>query len=550
VCTSGSVRTCSCTPDARGRLARGHDGAAFGYHWATMTGHRHRRRPALAGVVAAVAALGTAELLSGLSDRIPSLVLAVADVVVAEAPGGIVRWSIDTFGASQKPLLVTGIVILSLLLGAAFGVAARGSFRRGAAGIAGFGLVGGWAAARGTLTSDRWAWTAAVVATGTGIAVLRFLLAQAPPPPATAAPPPADGGLGRRRFLAASAAIGACGVLGAGVGRFLRQARNVEAARQRLVARLGGGAPPLPAGVTVFDVEVPGIAPMVTPNADFFRIDTRILAPQVDPDGWSLRITGMVDREIELDVDELLAMDRVTEYITLQCVSNEVGGDLVGNALWSGVPLRDLLDLAGARATATQIVGRSVDGWTGGFPASVVDDGRPCMVAVAMNGEPLPVIHGFPARLVVPGLYGYVSATKWLTEIELTTWEAFDGYWVPRGWSKEGPIKTQSRIDVPRAGATLDAGATAIAGVAWAPTRLIERVEVRVDDGPWREARLSGTLSDHAWVQWTDTWDARPGTHRLQVRATDGDGNVQTAEPAPPAPSGATGHHTIRVEVR
>ena len=302
--------------------------------------------------------------------------------------------------------------------------------------------------------------------------------------------------------------------------------------------------------MATFDGEVAGLSPLVTSNEDFYRIDTRILVPQVDPDGWSLRITGMVDREVELTLDELLAMDRITEFVTLACVSNEVGGDLVGNALWSGVPLGDLLDRAGPHPEATQIVGRAVDGWTAGFPAEVAADGRPCMVAVAMNGEPLPVKHGFPARLIIPGLYGYVSATKWLTEIELTTWEAFDGYWIPRGWAKEGPIKTQSRIDVPRAGATVAAGPIAVAGVAWAPTRSVERVEVRVDDGPWEPAQLSGALSTNTWVQWRYTWDAATGTHRLAVRATDGHGETQTEQAAPPAPSGATGHHTITVEVR
>jgi DMSO/TMAO reductase YedYZ molybdopterin-dependent catalytic subunit len=504
-------------------------------------------------VLAAGAALGTSELLAGLSSRIPSLVLGVADVLIAETPGGIVRWSIETFGASQKAVLVTGIVAISLLLGGLFGVVARRRFGWGAAGFAAFGLVGGWASARDPLTPAAWAWFAAMVSSAVGIAALRLLLP--PPRPVLAGPgvAPMDGGLGagleRRRFVVVAAGAAAFGALGAGVGWALRQGRSVEAARESLAARLGARAVPLPSNVSVLDDAVPGISPIVTPNDDFYRIDTRILVPQVDPDGWSLRVTGMVDRDVELTFDELLAMERIDEYVTLQCVSNEVGGKLVGNAHWSGVPLRELFDLAGARPDATQVVGRSVDGWTAGFPTEVVGDGRPCMVAITMNGEPLPVRHGFPARLIIPGLYGYVSATKWLTEIELTTWEAFDGYWVPRGWAKEGPIKTQSRVDVPRAGSTLPPGPTAVAGVAWAPTREVSKVELRVDDGAWAPARLSGALSEHSWVQWVHTWDAAPGSHVMQVRATDGDGNTQTADLAPPAPSGATGYHTIRVDV-
>ncbi len=305
----------------------------------------------------------------------------------------------------------------------------------------------------------------------------------------------------------------------------------------------------MPAGVASFDGAIPGIAPLITPNDDFYRIDTALFVPQVDPAGWSLRITGMVDREVELSFDDLLAMPRHEDFITLSCVSNEVGGDLVGNAVWSGVLLRDVLDLASPDPAADQIVGRSVDGWTGGFPTATLDDGRPAIVAVTMNGEPLPVAHGFPARLVVPGLYGYVSATKWLTEIELTTLDGFDGYWIPRGWSKEGPIKTQSRIDVPRNRSTVAAGRVAVAGVAWAPTREIERVEIRVDEGSWQPVELSGALSSFSWVQWAMAWEASAGEHTIEVRATDGTGEVQTDRRTAPAPNGASGHHTIRVTV-
>jgi DMSO/TMAO reductase YedYZ molybdopterin-dependent catalytic subunit len=479
-------------------------------------------------------------------------VLSVANVFIAEAPGGIVRWSIETFGASQKTVLVTGIVAASLVFGAQLGLVSRRSPMRAAAGFLAFGVVGGWAAGRDALAQDWAGWVAAGISAGVGIgALIGLLWAQAGATTDTSTGTVSalrTGAVDRRRFLIASGVIGVLGAASGEIGRRLRQANNVEAARDRVAAILGGPPPTLPASIETFDAQA-GLAPLVTPNDDFYRIDTRILVPQVDPDGWSLRITGMVDREVELSFDDLLAMERITEYVTLSCVSNEVGGDLVGNALWSGVALTELLDLARPHADASQIVGRAVDGWTAGFPTEVVADGRPCMVAVTMNGEPLPVKHGFPARLVVPGLYGYVSATKWLTEIELTTWDGFDGYWVPRGWSKQGPVKTQSRIDVPRSGATLSAGRTPVAGVAWAPTRSIKAVEVRVDDGRWRPARLSGALSENTWVQWLYTWDATPGSHRLAVRATDGEGITQTADSAPPAPSGATGHHTVTVEV-
>jgi DMSO/TMAO reductase YedYZ molybdopterin-dependent catalytic subunit len=508
-------------------------------------------RAAAAGTLAAAAALATGELLAGLAAGAPSLVLAVADVVIADTPGSVVRWSIATFGSGQKPLLVVGIVAATLAAGALSGLAARWRQVWGIAGLALLGVLGGAAAARATSTSAAWGWVVAGASSAVGIGVLLLLLSPARSQADRTAPTePIGNGAERRRFLALAGATVLITAAGASVGRWRRESRNVEDARRRVAARLSGGDPALPGDVRVLDGQVAGLSPIVTPLADFYRIDTRILPPQVDPDAWSLRVTGLVEHEVEVTFDELLEMDRITEFVTLQCVSNEVGGDLVGNAQWSGVPLAALLERARPRPEASQIVGRAVDGWTAGFPLELAQDGRPSMVAVAMNGEPLPVRHGFPARLIVPGLYGYVSATKWLAEIELTTWTGFDGYWIPRGWAKEGPIKTQSRIDVPRGGAHLPAGRTAVAGVAWAPTRGIRVVEVRVDDGAWQPARLSSELSSYAWVQWIVSWDATPGRHRLEVRAVDGNGEAQTADVAPPAPSGATGYHTIDVEVR
>jgi len=306
-------------------------------------------------------------------------------------------------------------------------------------------------------------------------------------------------------------------------------------------------ASPPPPGA---ELDIDGLTPLYVPNEDFYRIDTALFAPQVDPADWSLRITGRVDRPLRLSYADLLALPQIEADITLSCVSNEVGGDLVGNARWQGVPLAALLQRVGVQEGADQLVGRSVDGFTAGFPTTLALTSPGAMVAVGMNGEPLPALHGFPARLVIPGLYGYISATKWLTGIELTTRDEVDGYWIGRGWAKDAPIKTQSRIDVPGVGATVSAGSVAVAGIAWAPIRGIEAVEIRVDDGPWAPARLADALGVACWRQWVYSWDATPGEHRLAVRATDGEGATQTDERADVVPDGATGHHTISVTVR
>ena len=297
--------------------------------------------------------------------------------------------------------------------------------------------------------------------------------------------------------------------------------------------------------------DVANISPLITPNTDFYLIDTALQKPAIQAEDWSLSVQGMVDNPATYSFAELLdgRFSFIQEAVTLSCVSNRVGGRLVGNAVWEGVPLSEVLDASGVQAGADQISGRSVDDWASGFPTELAYDGRVAMIAVTMNGEPLPVKHGFPARLVIAGLYGYVSATKWLSEINLTTWEGFDSYWVPRGWAKEGPIKTQSRIDVPRDRAEVPVGdMVAIAGVAWAPNKSIDKVEVQVGDNPWVEAELSAELSTNSWRQWVYYWEATPGEHLIQVRATDGTGYTQTSDRRPPAPDGATGWHmrTVR----
>ena len=288
----------------------------------------------------------------------------------------------------------------------------------------------------------------------------------------------------------------------------------------------------------------------MTKNSDFYQIDTALVVPQVSPDDWTLKIHGRVKKPMTLTYQQLVSRPMIERYVTLACVSNEVGGELVGNAKWLGVPLKDLLDEAEPEDGADQVVSRSVDGFTAGSPTAALRDGRDAMLAVGMNGEPLPINHGFPVRMGVPGLYGYVSATKWLAELELTTFADFDAYWVPRGWSQQAPIKTQSRIDTPRGGATVNPGQLVIAGVAWAQHRGIAKVEVRVDDGPWQEAKLAAVPSVDTWRQWSLPWQATSGKHRLTVRASDNAGATQTAQQAPPDPDGATGWHTVEVGVR
>ncbi|WP_250447546.1 molybdopterin-dependent oxidoreductase, partial [Actinotalea sp. C106] len=373
---------------------------------------------------------------------------------------------------------------------------------------------------------------------------LVLLLRAAPP----AAPEEAPGaGIDRRPFLRLVAVATAVAATGAVAGRWITSAGRVEQLRAAFrLPRPARPAPPVPDDA---DLALAGLTPLFIANDDFFRIDTALTVPQVDPTLWSLEVRGMVGQPFTLTYEDLLAMPQVEADITLACVSNEVGGGLVGNARWQGVPLRTLLDQAGVQAGATQLLGRSVDGFTAGFPTELALEVEDAIVALGMNGEPLPAVHGYPARLMIPGLYGYVSATKWLSVIELTTFEDEVGYWIPRGWAREGPVKTQSRIDVPRPSSTVRAGLQAVAGVAWAPTRGIGRVEVSIDDGPWVEARLAAPLDVDCWRQWVHEWDATPGRHVLVVRATDGDGTTQTDRRTPVAPDGASGHHTVEVVV-
>jgi len=516
---------------------------------------------ALAGVAAAALALGLAELIAVATGARSAPLVAVGGVVVDTVPEPLKQFAIDVFGVHDKTALLIGTGVLLAGFAAVIGMLAARRLAVGFAGIAVFGVIGA-AAALTRPGAGPAAVLPAVIGASAAALLLWALLAgplrpaavaasASPASPAEPAPVPVRPGAGtadRRRFLSSvGVSVGAALVTGAG-GRWLAQRRGVATARSAVTLPAPvDAAPPLPSGV---DPAAPGLSRYVTTNRDFYRIDTALVVPQVDPDEWRLRIHGRVTNPITLSYADLLGMELVERYVTLACVSNEVGGNLIGNARWLGVPVRDLLVEAGPLPGADQVVGRSVDGWTCGTPTEALLDGRDALLAVGMNGQPLPVEHGFPVRMVVPGLYGYVSACKWVTELELTSFADFDAYWVPRGWAAQGPIKTQSRIDTPRVRAELSAGTVPVAGVAWAPHRGISGVEVRVDDGPWQPAELAPAVSADTWVQWVWQWPATSGEHLLQVRATDGIGATQPELRQPVAPDGATGWHSVRVTVQ
>ena len=496
--------------------------------------------PAMFGAVSVALSFGISELLAGAIGA-PSLIQGVADWVVDSAPPGLKDWAIATFGTNDKPALLIAIVTVGLLLGGVVGLLSRRRLEPAIVAFGAFGVLAATATASNPAAGTTGPWLIAIVSVVAGLVAFRWLVN---PGQSVRARPLGEQDQGRRSFLLATS-IGGFALLAAGVGRVLFSSNRAAASQQSEVT-VNPGTSDIPVAAAFDNIE--GLTPVVVPNADFYRIDTAIVVPRVDLDSWSLSFSGMVDNPYSINFDELMELPMVERYVTLSCVSNEVGGDLVGNARWLGVPLKDLLDRAGIQAGADQLVARSVDDFTVGFPTAAAFDGREALLAVGMNGEALPLEHGFPARLVVSGLYGYVSATKWISEIELTTWGGFDAYWIPRGWSKEAPIKTQSRIDTP--GRRIEPGEHYIAGVAWAPNVGITRVEVEVDTGGgWQQAELTDPLSGDAWVQWRLLYDFGPGSHRIRARATDATGFTQSENQVPPAPNGAEGWHTVSVTV-
>jgi len=504
-----------------------------------------RAAGALGAVVAAAAALAVGYLVAELTGG-PGPVDAVGVQVIDWSPGPVKDRAVRTLGTADRPLLRTGICATLLITAALAGLLATRGTRRSrltAIGIAaGLGFVGllfagfSRSAASG---ADR-----LLPATITLIAAVAAMAAVVEAPGRrlgrSRTEPTVPVGFDRRRFLVVVSAVAA---VGAAAGTATRFVGDDLRGRFRVPAPTEA-AGPLPVGL-----DVPGISRFVTPNSKFYRVDTLLQVPRIDPGDWELRIHGMVGKELRLSLSDLVHRRLIERDITLTCVSNEVGGPYVGTARWVGVPIADILREAGVRPGADAVKSTSIDGLTIGTPLAALTDGRDAIFAVAMNGEPLPFEHGFPVRMVVPGLYGFVSATKWIVDFEVTRFADFRAYWTDRGWATDAPIKTAARIDVPKGFATIKAGPAIAAGVAWAQHRGIGKVEVRVDDGPWQPAQLArdGTLD--TWRQWTFRWNATPGSHKLTVRATDGTGELQTGQKAPPRPDGASGLHNTVVTV-
>ncbi|MFE3761730.1 molybdopterin-dependent oxidoreductase [Streptomyces sp. NPDC059104] len=510
---------------------------------------------AVAGLVSAFAGLAVASLAAVAVRPEAAPLTAVGGAVVDRTPAAVKEWAIRTFGTADKPVLTLGITLVLAALAAATGVLAVHRLRAGLALAGAVGVLGAVAA----LGRPEAGWRDALpsLAGGAVAAGVLYLLVTTLRRPRPA--PGRPGGtwpMDRRGFGRIVAATVTASAVAGLAGRRLGAHGSARATASRADLALpppAVPAPPVPAGA---DLRIPGLSPFITPTGDFYRVDTALVVPRVDAGTWRLTLRGDgVAKPLDLDLRALLARPLVEHDVTLTCVSNEVGGPYAGNARWLGVRLADLLREAGVRppsegGPADQLVARSVDGMTIGTPVETVMDGRAALLAVGMNGAPLPFAHGFPVRMVVPGLYGYVSACKWLTELRLTTFAAYDAYWVRRSWAQQAAVKTQSRIDTPRPFGRVSPGRVMVAGVAWAQHRGISRVEVRVDDGPWLAARLAAADGVDTWRQWVWPWDAVPGGHTLQVRATDGSGRTQTGTRSGTLPDGATGWHTVTVEVR
>ncbi|QDY90129.1 oxidoreductase [Arthrobacter sp. UKPF54-2] len=509
---------------------------------------------ALAGVVAAGVVLAVAELIGAFFTARATPLIALGSTFIDFTPPWMKDFAIATFGTNDKAALFVGMGLTILVLACVLGIVA---FRKWTLGVAGVLLLGTVIVASVVTRASVKPLDAvpSLIGTVAGLVVLRFLIgklwrmrewpevasdlgAKEPDRPATS----------RRTFFTATGITAVAAAVAATGGRLLSAARsNVAQAREALrLPAPARAAAAVPAGV---QSKAPGVTPWLTPNKDFYRIDTALSVPEINAQDWELRIHGMVEQEVRLSFQDLLDAQLIESHVTLTCVSNPVGGNLAGNAKWLGMPIRDALKLARPKAGADMVLSTSVDGFSASTPLEVLQDDRDAMLAIGMNGEALPLEHGYPVRMVVPGLYGFVSATKWVVDLEVTRFADNKAYWTQRGWSERGPIKTMARVEVPKSFAKVPAGKVAIGGTAWAQTRGITRVEVQIDNGPWTEAVLSAEASVVTWRQWSFDWEATPGPHYIKARATDGTGEVQTDKRADPVPDGASGWQSVMVTV-
>ncbi|WP_310786895.1 molybdopterin-dependent oxidoreductase [Mycobacterium sp. Z3061] len=500
----------------------------------------------LAGVAAASVALGVAQLVSipfgGRADARTAVGTAVVDLT----PGPVKEWAIQTLGTLDKPFLAVVVLIVIATLAAIAGTLETRRRPVGSAVIVAGGVLGCLAVLSrpGATALDT---IPTIVGTACGVAALRLLTRRITPDPEHPDESNDQTDAGRRRLLV-------LGVLGFGIvsgvagAVIARLAQSVAADRRTFVLPPPrSSAPPIPAEVQPKDVALPSF---ITPSTDFYRIDTALSVPQISHRDWRLRIHGMVDRETTYSFDDLARFNIVETVATLTCVSNPVGGKLISTGIWTGYRVADLLAAAGVHKDADMVLSTSIDGFTAGTPVLALTDGREALLAVSLNGQPLPVEHGYPARLVVPGLYGYVSATKWVVELELTRFDKAQAYWTRQGWAAQAPVKTESRIDVPRRGQQVPLGPVVFGGVAWAQNRGVRAVEVRIGDGAWQPAELGAAYSNETWRLWSFPWQAKsPGKQTITVRAIDNTGAVQTEQRADPVPDGATGWHSVSFSV-
>ncbi|MCY1212905.1 Sulfoxide reductase catalytic subunit YedY [compost metagenome] len=510
---------------------------------------------ALAGVAAAAVVLSVAELIGAFFTARATPLIALGSTFIDFTPPWLKDFAIATFGTNDKAALFAGMGLTIFLLACVLGVVA---YRKWSLGVAGVLLMGAVIVASVVTRASVEPLDAipSLIGTAAGLVVLRLLITRLwrmrswPGVAADVAAKDTERpATTRRAFFAASGITAVAAAIAATGGRLLSAARsNIAQARESLqLPSPAKAAPAVPAGV---QSAAPGVTPWITPNNEFYRIDTALSVPEINAEEWELRVHGLVEQEVTLTFQDLLDADLIESHVTLTCVSNPVGGNLAGNAKWLGLPIREVLKMARPKDGADMVLSTSEDGFSASTPLEVLQDDRDAMLAIGMNGEPLPLEHGYPVRMVVPGLYGFVSATKWVVDLEVTRFADSKAYWTDRGWSERGPIKTMARVEVPKSFAQVPAGKVAIGGTAWAQTRGITKVEVQIDNGPWTEAVLSTEASVVTWRQWSFEWDATPGPHYIKARATDGTGEVQTDKRADPVPDGASGWQSVMVTVQ